>query len=82
MTSELTTDQGPTTDQGLAALNTRPTGVTGWNGPYLRTEEAPMDPWNRPWIYRNPSSRGSRSYDLCSNGADGSGSSGQLICNR
>ena len=72
----------PTTSQGLDALNARPTGANGWNGPYLRGEGVPMDPWGRPWIYRNPSTRSGRLYDLCSSGADGSGSEGQLICNR
>lgn len=72
----------PTTSQGLDALNMRPTGSTAWNGPYLRGEGVPMDPWGRPWIYRNPSTRGGRAYDLCSSGADGSASEGQLICNR
>lgn len=72
----------PSTDQGLAALNTRPTGATGWNGPYLRGEGVPMDPWGRAWIYRNPSTRGGHAYDLCSSGADGSASADQLICNR
>lgn len=79
---QLDTGEYPTTDQGLTALNIRPTGVSGWNGPYLRAEGVPMDPWNRPWVYRNPSSRSGRSYDLCTNGADGSGSAAQLICNR
>lgn len=72
----------PSTDQGLAALNARPTGASGWNGPYLRGEGVPMDPWGRPWIYRNPSSRSGRAYDLCSSGADVSGTPDQLICNR
>ena len=72
----------PSTSQSLEALNTRPTGANGWNGPYLRGEGVPMDPWGRPWIYRNPSTRSGRSYDLCSAGADGSASEGQLICNR
>jgi general secretion pathway protein G len=72
----------PSTEQGLAARNTRPTGANGWNGPYLRGEGVPMDPWGRPWIYRNPSSRAGRAYDLCSSGANGSGAADQLICNR
>ena len=72
----------PSSSQGLEALNTRPTGASGWNGPYLRGEGVPMDPWGRPWIYRNPSNRSGRPYDLCSAGADGSASEGQLICNR
>ena len=72
----------PSTSQGLEALSTRPTGANGWNGPYLRGEGVPMDPWGRPWTYRNPSTRSGRAYDLCSSGADGSASEGQLICNR
>lgn len=72
----------PSTDQGLAALNTRPTGSTGWNGPYLRGEAVPVDPWGRPWIYRNPSTRSGRAYDLCSGGADNSSAPDQMICNR
>ena len=79
---QLDTGGYPTTEQGIAALNTRPAGVNSWNGPYLRGEGVPMDPWNRPWIYRNPSSRSGRSYDLCSSGADGTGTADQLICNR
>jgi Type II secretion system (T2SS), protein G len=29
----------PTTDQGLPALITRPSGLTRWNGPYLKSEK-------------------------------------------
>ena len=79
---QLDTGGYPTTDQGLAALTERPASITSWNGPYLRGEAVPVDPWNRPWIYRNPSARSGRTYDLCSNGADGSGSPDALICNR
>src|SRR6202048_4096386 len=31
----------PSTDQGLKALITRPSGITRWNGPYLKGEELP-----------------------------------------
>src|ERR1700740_1980134 len=34
----------PTTDQGLQALITQPSGVTHWNGPYLKGEKVPEDP--------------------------------------
>ncbi len=76
----------PSTEQGLAALNARPTGATSWNGPYLKGEQSPVDPWNHPYAYRSPSSRPGHDYDLCSQGPNAqtdtasSGAEGQ-ICN-
>jgi general secretion pathway protein G len=58
----------PTTEQGLAALVTRPDGVAKWNGPYLR-KEIPLDPWGRPYQYKFPGER--RDFDLLSLGHDG-----------
>jgi general secretion pathway protein G len=78
----------PSTDQGLQALSARPGDVSGWNGPYLKGDQVPLDAWNHAYIYRNPSSRSGHDYDLCSRGPDaqgaaqGSASSDQgLICN-
>ena len=46
----------PTTEQGLDALVNEPDGVVGWNGPYLKKNLVPPDPWgNLPWC-RSPSS--------------------------
>ena len=59
----------PAGDQGLVALVEQPTGITNWSGPYLKGG-VPMDPWNHPYIYRNPSNRAGHDYDLCSNGPD------------
>ena len=61
----------PTTDQGLQALITRPSGLTRWNGPYLKGEKVPEDPWGHPFIYRSPSQRPGREYDLLSLGPTG-----------
>jgi general secretion pathway protein G len=61
----------PTTDQGLQALITQPSGVTHWNGPYLKGEKVPEDPWGRPFIYRSPSQRPGHEYDLLSLGPTG-----------
>ena len=61
----------PTTEQGLAALIARPTGITHWNGPYLKGENVPEDPWGRPFIYHNPSQRAGHDYDLYSLGRTG-----------
>jgi len=58
----------PTTDQGLAALNTQPAGETKWQGPYLR-KAVPNDPWGHPYQYQAPGNHGE--YDLSSLGKDG-----------
>ncbi|WP_318479439.1 type II secretion system major pseudopilin GspG [Photobacterium leiognathi] len=56
MTSALNTyrlDAGdyPSTEQGLAALQSAPEGNTTWDGPYL-AKSIPLDPWNRPYHYK------------------------------
>lgn len=80
----------PSTDQGLAALNSKPAGVSNWNGPYLKGEQSPMDPWSHPYVYRSPSTRSGHEFDLCSRGANAQASAGgsdaaaagdQMICN-
>src|SRR6476646_9497678 len=42
----------PTTEQGLAALMKKPAGAANWNGPYMKGDGVPLDPWSRPYIYR------------------------------
>ena len=74
----------PGTDQGLGALVERPAGVDTWDGPYLKGEATALDPWKRPFVYRQPSVRQGHDYDLCSGGTDGaSGDPGTagMICN-
>jgi len=74
----------PTTEQGLAALLAQPAGVDGWNGPYLKGDRMPRDPWNHPFFYQSPSTRQGLEYDLCSGGPnDVKGTPGQpgMICN-
>jgi general secretion pathway protein G len=58
----------PTTEEGLKALREKPSGVEGWNGPYL-PKEIPLDPWKKPYIYKSPGEHGD--YDLISYGLDG-----------
>jgi general secretion pathway protein G len=70
----------PTTDQGLRALVEQPTSVGNWNGPYLKGN-VPVDPWNHPFAYRDPSSRSGHDFDLCSAGPTGTGGD-QEICNQ
>lgn len=65
----------PSTEQGLAALTTRPEGLEGWAGPYLK-RQVPPDPWGRPYVYRHPGQQGE--FDLYSLGKDGApGGSGE-----
>jgi general secretion pathway protein G len=57
----------PTTEEGLKALREKPSGVEGWEGPYL-PKEIPLDPWNNAYIYKCPGEHGE--YDLVSHGLD------------
>ncbi len=58
----------PTGEEGLKALREKPSGVDGWQGPYL-PKEIPSDPWGRPYLYISPGEHGE--YDLISYGLDG-----------
>jgi len=58
----------PTTEQGLAALNTAPANEPRWRGPYMQ-KAVPADPWGRTYIYKSPGERGE--FDLLSYGKDG-----------
>jgi len=58
----------PTTEEGLQTLRVRPGNLERWDGPYLR-KDVPLDPWQRPYVYRCPGQHGD--FDLYSLGADG-----------
>ncbi|BAU75229.1 type II secretion system major pseudopilin GspG [Metapseudomonas furukawaii] len=62
----------PSTQQGLDALVSRPSGnppAKNWNKDgYLK--KLPIDPWGNPYQYLSPGSKGG-AYDLYSLGADG-----------
>src|SRR5210317_2213341 len=58
----------PSTEEGLAALVTKPGNAPGWNGPYLKSD-VPLDPWNREYHYKYPGERGE--LDIFSYGQDG-----------
>lgn len=59
----------PTTNEGLGALVQPPAGLDKWNGPYLKKQPVPHDPWGRDYQYSAPGQHGP--YDLYSYGADG-----------
>lgn len=64
----LDTGSFPSSEQGLEALVKDP-GVSGWNGPYLRRNELPADPWNNEYRYKYPGDNAD--FDIFSLGADG-----------
>ncbi len=53
----------------LQALIARPSNAVRWNGPYLKQNTLPKDPWGREYQYQYPGEYGV--YDLYSLGADG-----------
>jgi len=58
----------PTTEEGLKAIVVRPTGMSAWNGPYLKKKNIPADPWGNEYHYQSPGEQGV--YDLYSLGND------------
>ncbi len=58
----------PSTEQGLSALNTQPSGEAKWHGPYL-AKGLPNDPWGKPYLYKFPGAHGD--YDVWTLGSDG-----------
>ena len=72
----------PSTDDGLQALVAKPSDADNWNGPYVKGS-VPVDAWNHPYLYRNPSNRDGHDYDLCSGGPNGNAAnSSSEICNK
>lgn len=64
----LDTGHYPSTEQGLAALITKPADEQRWDGPYLK-KGVPSDPWGQAYTYKRPGTRGE--YDIVSFGKDG-----------
>lgn len=58
----------PTSSEGLDAL-IEGSGIQNWDGPYLKKNKVPNDPWGNSYQYRAPGEHGD--FDLWSKGADG-----------
>jgi general secretion pathway protein G len=58
----------PSTEQGLAALYTKPNNEPKWQGPYLK-KMPPADPWGNPYVYKSPGDHAD--IDITSYGPDG-----------
>jgi general secretion pathway protein G len=75
---EIDAGRYPTTEEGLSALVTPPQSVRAWNGPYLK-KGMPIDPWNRPYVYRFPGQFAPGSPDVFSYGPDGNEGGGDDV---
>jgi len=65
----LDTGRYPASNEGLSALVKRPGNVNTWNGPYIKGDIVPLDPWGNPYVYRSPGDRAP--YEIVSLGSDG-----------
>jgi len=70
-TYEMYTKQLPTTGQGLHALVAKPTIEPVPRHWTQILKEMPLDPWGRPYVYRNPGRINPGSFDLYSLGSNG-----------
>lgn len=64
----LDTGRYPNSSEGLEALVGAPSGLTRWDGPYMK--KIPNDPWGNPYQYKAPTD--GSNYEVKSLGADGS----------
>jgi general secretion pathway protein G len=65
---EIDTGRYPTTEEGLTALVSQPSGVQNWHG-YL--DNVPKDPWGNPYQFRSPGQHNPEGFDVYSFGPDG-----------
>ncbi len=66
---KLDTGKYPSQGTGLQSLNSKPSDVQNWDGPYMKKNKIPKDPWGVDFIYNYPGNHGD--YDIFSYGADG-----------
>lgn len=66
---QVDTGKFPSTEEGLQALASQPSGATGWKGPYT-TKGIPKDPWGNDYDYKSPSPSGT-DFLITSYGSDG-----------
>jgi general secretion pathway protein G len=60
--------RAPSDAEGLKALLTAPADIKTWDGPYTKKGASLIDPWGRPYLYRNPGRHGD--FDVYTFGAD------------
>lgn len=71
----------PTTQQGIQALVERPTGEPQPRKWRQLMPQVPLDPWNNPYLIRNPATMSKDKVDLYSAGPDGQANTADDIGN-
>ena len=77
---EVDTGSYPRGTDGLNQLLVQPSDVTGWRGPYLKSD-IPLDPWGRAYVYEFPGKVNPSGYDIRSTGPDGQAGTADDIVN-
>ncbi len=77
---EVDTGSYPRGTDGLNYLLVQPSDVTGWRGPYMKSD-IPMDPWGHAYIYEFPGRVNPSGYDLRSVGPDGQANTADDVVN-
>lgn len=60
----------PVQAEGLGALMRKPSTIQVWNGPYLRGENVPLDPWGNEYKYASDG----KTFNITTDGLGGRGS--------
>jgi len=66
---QLDTGRFPTDQEGLKALTEAPANEGKWDGPYVQKKDSLIDPWGRPYSYKQPGQH--RDFDIFTLGSDG-----------
>lgn len=70
-TYKLNAGTAPTTQQGLQALVTKPTSTPVPKRWTQLAKEIPLDPWQKPYQYRNPGKKDPSDFEIYTSGPDG-----------
>ncbi|MEO6246012.1 MAG: type II secretion system protein GspG, partial [Opitutaceae bacterium] len=70
----------PRGQDGLNQLLVAPADITGWRGPYLKSD-IPLDPWGHPYVYEFPGRVNVSGYDVVSMGPDGQAGTADDVVN-
>lgn len=70
-TYKLNAGSAPTTQQGLQALVTKPSSTPVPKRWTQLAKEIPLDPWQKPYQYRNPGKKDASDFEIYTNGPDG-----------
>lgn len=71
----------PSSEQGLAALVTKPSSRPAPTNYTAKLKKPLLDPWGNPYLYRRPGAKDKGGFDVYSAGPDGQADTGDDIGN-